>query len=303
MPTPHHIEHVSGIARAWYGFWHVWNVVFAPIHMHKSPGNYYGHIVAAVVAGFLILLALANIPGRYRKATIGIATFLGGLYYVLEFFIPVNPGTDANFLTGYQTPVANVSLVIGSFSVGIGIISLIGMHMRALGRGKQGWGFSLTLVASFLVMFFMHLLENYDPHYVLVRAHPGMNATITNDTLYNFLFNGGLVSLDAAMFALIGFFIVSSSYRAFRIRTVESSLLMGSALIVMLGQVSVGVFLTHWLPGHGEWANFRFETMARNILMYINSPAQRAVTFGLALGFLATSLRLWLSLERGLYFD
>jgi hypothetical protein len=105
------------------------------------------------------------------------------------------------------------------------------------------------------------------------------------------------------MFALIAFFIVSASYRAFRIRSVESTLLMGSAVLVMLGQVTLGTALTSGLPTTGIAANFRLENVAQYILLQINTPALRAIIFGIAVGFLATSLRLWLSLERGAYFD
>jgi len=274
-----------------------------PPSLHGHSPLYFEKLAGAIVFGFLILTALALIPNKYRKGTIALATFLAGLYYVAEFFIPIPKGQDSNSLTPFLSPVGDVSNVIGAFSVGLGIISLIGMHLRTLTRGRDGWGFSLTLVAAFTGTFVFHLLNQYAPTTVLVRHHAHFNATITNADFYNFLFTSGLLNLDSAMFALIGFFIVSASYRAFRIRSVEASLLMISALIVMLGQVSLGVWLTHWLPLSGEAANFRFEVMAQNILMYLNSPAQRAIAFGIALGFLATSLRLWLSLERGLYFD
>jgi hypothetical protein len=105
------------------------------------------------------------------------------------------------------------------------------------------------------------------------------------------------------MFALIGFFIISASYRAFRIRSAEASLLMGAAVIVMLGQVTLGTAITNRLPLTGFLSNFRLENLALYILTEINTPAMRGIYFGIGVGFLATSLRLWLSLERGVYFD
>ena len=47
----------------------------------------------------------------------------------------------------------------------------------------------------------------------------------------------------------------------------------------------------------------RIERIAQWLLLEINTPAQRGILFGLNLGLLATSLRYWLSLERGAYFD
>ena len=39
------------------------------------------------------------------------------------------------------------------------------------------------------------------------------------------------------------------------------------------------------------------------MLRWWNSPAQRAITLGVAVGALAMSLRIWLSLERGTFFS
>lgn len=269
---------------------------------------YYIAMTVTVVFGLAVLALLQMLPTQWRRPMIALATFIGGLYYAAEFFIPAHPmkqlhGHSGNFLSPYFDDVANVSSVIQAFSIGLGIISLIGAHFRTAVRGRQSWGFSTVLLAAFVTMTAFTLLNEYAPDQVLVRHSAVLQSSITNADVYNVLFNGGLASLDSAMFALIGFFIISASYRAFRIRSVEASMLMASAVIVMLGQVSLGSWLTGWLPktGYGSW--FRLENMSEYILVHLNSPAQRAVTFGLALGLLATSLRLWLSLERGLYFD
>jgi len=105
------------------------------------------------------------------------------------------------------------------------------------------------------------------------------------------------------MFSIIGFYIVSAAYRAFRIRSLEATILLASAFVVMLGQVTLGQALTAGLPTEGFASNFRIENVANWILTRVNAPALLAVELGLGVGALATSLRLWLSLERGSYFD
>ena len=272
---------------------------------HTKP-LFYAALAGTLIVGIGILAVLQILPTRMRRPLVALATFLGGLYYVAEFFIPtgwgVPRGVDGNFLSPYMDTVADVSNVIGALSIGLGVISLIGMHIHAVSRRRGSWGFSVALLVSFVAMAVFTLLNEYKPHSVVVPAFAGLPAT-TNHTVYDILFRGGLTSLDSAMFALIGFFIISASYRAFRIRSLEASLLMVSAVLVMLGQVTLGSSMTGWLPTHGFIADFRLENISENILVHLNAPAQRAVTFGLALGALATSLRLWLSLERGLYFD
>jgi hypothetical protein len=108
------------------------------------------------------------------------------------------------------------------------------------------------------------------------------------------------------MFSLVAFYIVSASYRAFRVKSGEATLMMAAAFIVMLGMVPIGVYLTHWIPETGKYAwlsVFRLENLTVWILTGPNAAAQRAITFGIAVGGLAMALRIWLSLERGSYLD
>jgi hypothetical protein len=120
---------------------------------------------------------------------------------------------------------------------------------------------------------------------------------------YEVLFNGLLMPLQAATFSLLAFYIASAAYRAFRIQTAEAALMMAAAFIVMLGQVPIGAYLTSSLPTTGAPAFFRLEALGEWIMSWLNTPAQRGIVFGIAIGALAMSLRIWLSLERGTFFS
>jgi len=56
-----------------------------------------------------------------------------------------------------------------------------------------------------------------------------------NTSLFQIPFRGFLTSLNATMFSLIAFYIVSAAYRAFRVRSVEAGVMMITAAIIMLG--------------------------------------------------------------------
>jgi hypothetical protein len=105
------------------------------------------------------------------------------------------------------------------------------------------------------------------------------------------------------MFSIIGFYIVSAAYRAFRIRSAEATLMLIAAFIVMLGQVPVGAWITHGLPKEGILGFFRLENLSYWILNGPNMAAQRGISFGIEIGALAMALRIWLGLERGSFFE
>ena len=65
----------------------------------------------------------------------------------------------------------------------------------------------------------------------------------------------------AAMFSLIGFFILSAAYRAFRVRSIEASILMATALVlsailvVMLTMLSLMLMMVQMVVA---WAVLKF---------------------------------------------
>src|SRR5574344_2165672 len=75
-----------------------------------------------------------------------------------------------------------------------------------------------------------------------------LNQTSLTKKIYLFFFNGLFNPLVIAMFSLLGFYVATASYRAFKIRSLESLLMMLSALIVILGQIPFGVKLWQGFP-------------------------------------------------------
>ncbi|MGI8922965.1 MAG: hypothetical protein ACR2HJ_02820 [Fimbriimonadales bacterium] len=120
---------------------------------------------------------------------------------------------------------------------------------------------------------------------------------------FSLLFQRGLLAMDAAMFSLIGFFILSAAYRAFRIRSIEASILMATALVVLLMFVPIALMLTSGLDPNSFQGNFRIDSVGMWLLSTINVPAIRAIDLGLGLGLLAMALRIMLGLEKGVAAD
>lgn len=103
---------------------------------------------------------------------------------------------------------------------------------------------------------------------------------------FTLLFQGLFVSLGSALFSLLGVYIAAAAYRAFRIKTMEATLMMVAALIVMLGQIPFGVWIYEDMPLIRSW-----------ILEVPNSAASRAITIGAAVAGLVLAFRMWFSIE------
>jgi hypothetical protein len=203
--------------------------------------------------------------------------------------------TEENFLTRYKEPVFQVSLVIGAFALGLGVFGLASMHAKTVLRRRPGWLNSLAFWIAMVVMLLAGLIKKY--------GVPAASGVRLSTGVYDTLFYGALAALGATMFSLVAFYIVSAAYRAFRMRTTESALMMLAAFLVMLSLVPVGVWLTGGLPAAGFWSAFRLENIGDWIMKFPNTAAQRGMAFGIGVGMLAMAIRIWLSLERGSYFD
>ncbi len=104
--------------------------------------------------------------------------------------------------------------------------------------------------------------------------------------VYDLLFDGLFNQLGSAMFALLGVYIAAAAYRAFRIKTLESALMMTAAVVVMLGQISFGREIYEGMPAIRQW-----------LLEVPNSAAFRAIRLGAGVAGLMLAIRMWLSIE------
>ena len=69
----------------------------------------------------------------------------------------------------------------------------------------------------------------------------------TDGSLFQWMFKYIFSPLSATMFALLAFFVASASFRAFRARNLEASLLLIAGIIIMLGRVPVGSLISSWV--------------------------------------------------------
>ena len=136
----------------------------------------------------------------------------------------------------------------------------------------------------------------YAPFEREIELTAGQVAKVTSDPpmtwgkegrVFTWLYETVFRPCNATMFALLAFFIVSAAFRAFRARNIDAGLLLGGAILVMLGRVPIGRAISDTLPAIAQW-----------ILDVPNNGSRRAIMMGAAIGAIATGLRILLGLER-----
>ncbi len=119
-----------------------------------------------------------------------------------------------------------------------------------------------------------------------------------DSTYFSWIFRNVFTSLSATMFALLAFFVASASYRAFKIRNLEATILLVAGIIIMIGRVPLGVYITNWIPRDSFFSFLRLEILQEWIYQFPNAAGARAIMIGIGLGIVGTSLRVIMGIEK-----
>ena len=274
-------------------------------------------IAVATAISIGLIFGLRATPPPLRRPIVTGITFLSGLFYVLLWLYPtpINRVPDEaprNAFEGFgflladaQPRVANFTNVIAGALIGLGIYSLLSIHLKRFVRRGRDWQFSAVLIVSLFAMAFF----GYADYYQRTRPEGGRLPYVVDSTWgwaqygTDFLFDGLLQQMDAAMFSVVAFYILSAAYRAFRARSVEATILLIAALVVMLS--FMGLAESAWNGVVADPKNpaalsnsFTLAEIAKWLKDNVQTPSIRGIDFGVGVGLMAMGLRLWLSLER-----
>lgn len=196
-----------------------------------------------------------------------IITLFFGLFMVGEFFIPhhLYRLATAEFLEW--------GLLLATAAFLLGIVNLLQVNLPRILRREGDWGYKVIMFGSLAVTLFFGFYEGDQ------RQDP--------EHMYKWIYDAIYTPLGSTMFALLAFYIASAAFRAFRARNLEAAVLLGTAMLVMLGKAPIGGAMSENLTHVVGW-----------IMDVPNVAAKRAIFIGSALGAVSTGLRVILGLER-----
>ena len=167
--------------------------------------------------------------------------------------------------------------IIASFAIFLGALNLLKLQFLKVLKRQSGWQYSVVAIVSFfavfIIGFFMrgafivyipatdvqetYFTQKSAEEAIVQLKDSGVDATITpapwgahiqtEGGLFKWMFDNVFTPLSATMFALLAFYVASASYRAFRARNFEATLLLLAGIIIMIGRVPAGGLISSWM--------------------------------------------------------
>jgi len=203
-----------------------------------------------------------------------VVAIVAGLFVMGDLIVSQWPA-DLFGISGLKEMISGIGLLfvswaslIAAFALLLGFVNVVKTHWNQIKDKTPNAVNSVVLLLALII--------------TLIAGFGGPDTTNSR-----FIFNFILQPLESTIFALLALFIVTAAFRAFRVRSLESFFFVFFAVIVLLGQVPVGIYLWEELPIIKEWI--------------INVPVlagMRGILLGVALGTVATGLRVLMGADR-----
>jgi len=208
-------------------------------------------------------------------------TFIVGTVLILSVFFPPAERLGEDFSIFFD--------IIAVFAFFLGGGNLLRIHFGKVYQKREDWGFSIVTLCGFAIMMMAGLFKLWNPGGIAADvAAPGSLFQL----MYDWIFN----PLGASMYSLLAFYVASASYRAFRAKNIDATILLIAAFIILLGRTPLGMYATSWVPE--SFSIMQIPNLAIWIMVSPNLAGQRAIMIGIALGVVSMSLRLILGVER-----
>ncbi len=217
-------------------------------------------------------------------------TAIAGLVLIISYFIP--PAQEWGEDTAIWFDVlAGIAFILGGGNI-------LKIHLKKISDRVPGWGYSVILLAAFLLTLYVGLGKIGVHPNPLYPTYAWSGYYRQNGTPFWWLYEYAFKPLTASMFAMLAFYIASAAFRAFRAKNTEAVLLLGTAFIILLGRTFAGVWMTSWIPDDSAFSGLKIENLTVYIMQVFNTAGNRAIMIGIALGIASTSLKVIMGVDR-----
>lgn len=217
-----------------------------------------------------------------RRAIPLIITSVSGLVFAISYFIPHWPFGESEAIFGDWISI------VQAFAIWLGALNLIKVSYEKISRKREGYPFAIIIIISLVGTIGIGMWDGFSGLAQTPQVSfrdPGTN--------FDWIYRNIYTPLSATMFSMLAFFVASASYRAFRARNFEATLLLVAGFFVMGGRVPLFDLMISPLTDVPYFSMF-----ADWLMSFPNTAGQRAIMIGIALGIMSSSLRIILGIER-----
>lgn len=192
-----------------------------------------------------------------RKRIPVAAFIISSLWLIVAWY------TDYQPLVSSANRIMQIGSIATAFALTLGALNLIRNHGGKVQQRTEGqWQWSAYLLIVFIPLAL----------YGIVRG--------PEDAMYNWIYQNINTPLSASMWGLLAPYILTASFRAFRLKNFESYLMTICVVAVLLMNAPIGGVLWTGFPAIGKW-----------ISTYVQTTGQRVFVIGVALGTIALYMR------------
>ena len=200
-----------------------------------------------------------------------------GLLTLATYYVP------AKASSAYLETLNQWEVIVAGFAFLLGLISLLMTHWKKIAKKEDGWGYSLFVFIGFLGVVIPGIASHG------AQTNEGMQTSL--GWAFTYLYN----PLAATMFAVLAFYIVSTAFRSFRIKSAQAFVLFIAAFILILGNVPLGQMIWDSLLG---WTKLGIGDIIQWIMQVPSVAAKRGIMIGITIGAVVTSLKIIFGIER-----
>lgn len=211
-----------------------------------------------------------------------------GLVIIGAYFVPAGQSWGDTAGEWFKI-LAAVSLILGGGN-------LLKLQLQQIAARKLGWGYAAITAIAFVVTLVLGMLKVGVHPMEQFPEHPWSGEYLQNGSALWWLYEYIIKPITTTMFGMLAFFVASAAFRAFRAKNLEATLLLITAIIVLLGRTYVGEWLTGGLPE--KVSALKFANLTTIIQEIFVTSGTRAIKIGIALGVVATSLRIILGMDK-----
>lgn len=200
-----------------------------------------------------------------KEISVAICAVLGFLM-IAQYYVDIPAiSSIANYCQIFATSIASFMMIFGT-------TSLILFNYGHVKKKTPGQWF-MSAWAIFLIVSISAIGLTLGP----------------NQLYFKWMFENVFINLDTAMYSVLGFYVLSAAWRAYRARNLDATFLLVSGILAALVNAPVGEFIFgSGVISLGNWV--------------VNVPTiagLRTTYFGVALGSIYVALRTFIGKESG----